>query len=197
MRAAVLLPAFGADLPYLAQWLHADRVYLDDTAPWSRKSLVHRMRLRGTHQPDYLRLPLPPHASGLPLARIPAPRGPEFIRDIRKKLDTDYRNHPYSDHYLPEFLHDLEPRREDVHLAGYLVRLMGRWWTYLELPFEPLLVSEHGYPDRARTAWQRDFDIPHPTYPQNRPDFEPDCGLWDLLFALGPESWRVTDALRP
>jgi hypothetical protein len=181
MNAAVLLPGRFPDLHDLATWMRSDTVYLDDTRPWSRKSRVHRGRIRTKTGLDWVYVD----------------------QDPFRVMGFAYRNSPYFEHYEPELATRFHGPILDW--LAFLARLFE-----IEVPFllvsdagfpdpsgfhdiwhEP--GSRHYQPIRP---WMREVPFTHPVYPQTFGGFVPGACCFDLLFACGPESVAVLDRLR-
>lgn len=181
MNAAVLLPGRFPDLHDLATWLHSDIVILDDLRPWSRKSRVHRGRIRTK--------------TGLEWVYADA--------DPFRVMGFAYRNSPYFEHYEPELaarfhdpitdwlailarLFDIDARFEFASKAGYPdpADFDAIWHEPGSRPYQPI------------RPWMREVPFEHPAYPQHFGGFVPGACCLDLLFECGPESVTVLDRMR-
>lgn len=181
MNAAVLLPGRFPDLHDLATWLRSEVVFLDDTRPWSRKSRVHRGRIRTK--------------SGL-----------EWVyadRDPFRVMGYAYRNSPYFEHYEPELVARFGlPIREWLLFLARLFEIEVRFVLVSEAgypdPADHEVIwhepgSRHYQPI---LPWMREVPFRHPEYTQHFGGFVPGACCLDLLFECGPESVTVLDALR-
>lgn len=176
-----MLPGRFPDLHDLATWMRCEVVYLDDTLPWSRKSRVHRGRIR-------------------------TKAGLEWIyadRDPFRVMGYAYRNSPYFEHYEPELRARFDaPAPDWLAFLAALFEIGVRFRTVSEAGYpDPAAYgtvwhepgSRHYQPVRP---WMREVPFLHPGYAQTFGGFVPGACCLDLLFECGPESVAVLDSLR-
>ena len=253
---ALLLPGYSPDLAWLARALNADRVILDDLHPFSRKSRVHRTKIRTPDGHQWLTIPFVSDDRRKPIRHVRIDDRRPWLRHHLQALEFNYRNSPYFDFYEPEIRADLETAAGCVFLVDAVRHMMVRQWTYLEFPEFPQWASDlvpgmdagidagtdpspgptlyDLVADDRTVVWQepdsRNYQKPHPDaaqpdavqndavqnaaaqpnavqndavqpviqipeYRQHFPGFVPGCGLLDLLFEYGPDSWQVLDGL--
>ena len=186
---ALLLPGYSPNLSWLARAIHADRVILDDLHPFSRKSKVHRTKIRTPDGHQWLTIPFVREDRRKPINQV-------RIDDLRpwtghhlQALEYNYRNSPYFDFYEPEIRADFDTASRCGFLMDAVRHLMQRQWTYLEFPEFPLWSSDlvHGMDagtdpspgtnlydlvaDDRTVVWQepdsRHYQRPHPAAVQN------------------------------
>ena len=70
MKLAILQPTFIPTLHDLAVILQADRVVLQDIEDWSRKSRVHRAKIRTPEGTQYINIPVMTKDRDKPITRV-------------------------------------------------------------------------------------------------------------------------------
>ena len=230
---ALLLPGYAPDLQWMARALNAGRVILDDRHPFSRKSKVHRTKIRTPDGHQWLSLPIVTEDRRKPINRVRIDDRRPWLQHHLQALEFNYRNSLYFDYFEPEIRADLQVAAEYELLLDAVRHLMQRQWIYLQLPEFPEWISEieADEPCTERTAvagrpvdeppehlpvapgssvWQepnsRNYQKPHPEatqpdfripeYRQHFPGFVPGCGVLDMLFEYGPESWQILDGIK-
>ena len=222
MKLAILQPTFIPTLHDLAVILQADRVVLQDIEDWSRKSRVHRAKIRTPEGTQYINIPVMTKDRDKPITRVRIDHSKKWIEPLLRALEFNYRNSVYYDFYEPEIRSDFESADDFDCVWGFNLYLRGRIFRFLELDDLPefILASDlNDYdsdPDQlARNLnakqyfqepgarhYQRQgknkstLTFKQPEYRQHFDGFESDCCLLDLLFQYGPESFRVIDELR-
>ncbi|MFO8029841.1 MAG: WbqC family protein [Cyclonatronaceae bacterium] len=144
---ALLLPGYSPNLAWLARALNANRVILDDLHPFSRKSRVHRTKIRTPDGHQWLTIPFVGEDRRKPINRVRIDEHRPWLRHHLQALEYNYRNSPYFDFYEPEIRADLETAYGFVFLVDAVRHLMQRQWLYLELPFTPEWASELDSPE--------------------------------------------------
>lgn len=144
---ALLLPGYSPNLAWMARALNADRVILDDLHPFSRKSRVHRTKIRTPDGHQWLTIPFVGQDRRKPINRVRIDDRRPWLRHHLQGLEYNYRNSPYFDFYEPEIRADLETAHGQVFLVDAVRHLMQRQWIYLELPFIPEWASELDSPE--------------------------------------------------
>lgn len=219
MRVALIQPQFAPNLYDLAAMLKADRVILQDSETWSRKSRCHRAKIRIVEGTQWVNLPVRTEDKGLEIREVRIDHSEDWLEPFRNALSYNYRNSVYYDFYEAEteaLLSEIQHMEKlmDINLL-FFERLLG----FMELSIDYTLSSElHAYdsdPDilmqnlgaeilyqehkAKRYQRQSDVAVPalehHPVYRQHFEGFEPGCCILDLLFQYGPESFRITDRL--
>ncbi|MDG5766592.1 WbqC family protein [Balneolales bacterium ANBcel1] len=232
---ALLLPGYSPDLAWMARALHADRVILDDRHLFSRKSRVHRTKIRTPDGHQWLSLPVVTEDRRKPINRVRIDDRRPWLQHHLQALEFNYRNSLYFDYYEPEIRADLQSAANYELLLDAVRHLMQRQWIYLQLPKFPTWAGElapgattsrsdrssesvrpndttHKSPSVSpeTKVWQepnsRNYQKPHPNasqpdfqipeYRQHFPGFVPGCGVLDVLFEYGPETWQVLEAIQ-
>ncbi len=139
---ALLLPGYSPDLAWLARALHAGRVILDDLHPFSRKSKVHRTKIRTPDGHQWLTIPFVSEDRRKPIREVRIDDRRPWLGHHLQALEYNYRNSPWFDFYEPEIRADLEKTSGCGLLVDAVRHLMQRQWLYLELPDFPEWSSE-------------------------------------------------------
>ena len=132
---AVLLPAALPDLLWIKRLLQAKITLIDDLSPFSRKSSVHRGRVRTPNGTQWVYIPVlaEDRLDGVPIcnARIDSDTG--WRVDFWKALEFNYRNSVWFDHF------EFDLRRDIDTIAGMSLYseaarfLVNRVLGYLEI----------------------------------------------------------------
>lgn len=221
MKFVLLFPSLIPTLHDLAIMLHSDLVVLQDIEKWSRKSRVHRAKIRTPEGTQYINIPILTEDRDKPIKEVRIDHSEKWIEPLLRALEFNYRNSVYFDFYEPEIRSDFESAVEYDFLLNFNLYLRGRLFRFLELENLPefILASDldryDSDPDQLAKNLNADqyFQEPgarhyqrqgenrsspefnHPVYRQHFDGFEPNCCLLDLLFQYGPESFRVIDNL--
>ncbi len=139
---ALLLPGYSPDLAWMARALRADRAILDDLHPFSRKSKVHRTKIRTPDGHQWLTIPFVKEDRRKPINQVRIDDRRPWIKHHWKALEFNYRTSLYFDFYEPEIRSDLETASECRFLLDSVRYLMKRQWTYLELGAFPEWISD-------------------------------------------------------
>ncbi len=179
--AAVLLPGWFPDMRDLATWMRSDVVYLDDTLPYSRKSRLHRGRIRTAQGLDWV----------------------HHDDKLMKTLKYAYTNSAYFDFYAPEVEARIFGPADDWlrWLFGVLeIRYEPKWISASGFPNPDdfsIIFHEPGSRNyQPIKPWMCEMEIIHPEYEHHLGGFKPGACVLDLLFECGPESVRILDTLR-
>lgn len=220
MKLALLLPQFAPNLYDLAAMLQADRLILQDAEPWSRKSRVHRARIRTPEGTQWINLPVRTEDRDRPVHKVRIDHERDWIAPLLRSLEYNYRNSIYYDFYEPEIRADFESAADYNYLQPFILYIQRRLLRFMDLSVDYTLASEmpdycsdpdelarrmgadtlfqehdsRRYQRQARTASRPDMD--HPRYHQHFEGFEAGCCILDLLFQFGPESFRITEKLQ-
>lgn len=216
---ALLLPGYLPNLYYLAAMMQADRVVLVDNERFSRKSRVHRGRIRTPAGTQWLTIPVDPQTRRSPVNRVGIDHSRDWVRTHLRALEYNYRNSIYFDFYEPEIRADLQQARQYTYLIDFVLYFKRRLLTYLQIDVTWELASEQlDYdpdPDRfignmgagamfqeqysrhyqRQGSRRREPEFRHPVYIQHFKGFESDCCLLDVLFQYGPSAYEIIDPL--
>lgn len=222
MKLALLLPQLAPNLYDLAIMLQADRIILEDTDQWSRKSRVHRAQIR-TPPPggtQWINIPVKTEDRKKPINQVHIDHSEDWITPLLRTIEYNYRNSIYFDFYEPEIKADFESASEYEYLQPFVLLIQQRLFQFMDIRVDYTLASElENYtsdPDQLARQLGTDIlfqehdsrhyqrqaqmksepDFTHPTYHQHFEGFEPYCCILDVLFQFGPESFRIIDKLR-
>lgn len=210
VTVARLLPGYSPNLAWMARALNADQVVLDDRHPFSRKSMVHRTRIRTPDGHQWLSIPYVSADRRSPINRVRIDDRRSWLKTHLRALEYNYRNSLYFDFYEPEIRADLETAAECELMIDAVHHLMKRQWTYLQLDEFPVWASTGVTKSSDKIViWQepgsRNYQKPHPDavspdfhlpeYRQHFPGFVAGCGMLDLLFEYGPDAWQIFDRI--
>ncbi|MDR9409334.1 MAG: WbqC family protein [Balneolaceae bacterium] len=221
MILAFLQPTMIPNLHDLAIILHSDQVVLQDTEKWSRKSRVHRAKIRTPEGTQYLNIPVVTEDRDKPIHQVRIDHSEDWIEPLLRSVEFNYRNSVYFDFYEPEIRSDFESATAFDLLLNFNLYLRNRIFRFLEAENLPEFVhasnlndynsdpdqlaknlnADQYFQEPGARHYQRQgknkstIKFKHPEYRQHFDGFEPDCCLLDLLFQYGPESFRVVDDL--
>lgn len=219
MKLALLTPCFAPDLYYLAAALQADRVVLQDTEKFSRKSRVHRAKIRIPKGTQWINIPVRTEDRSKPVNQVRIDHSEDWITPIIRALNYNYRNSIYYDFYEPEIIADFKKAMEFEYLIDFNFYFRNRLFTYLyldkkferasEIPeydsnpdlFAERIGAETIFQEYKSRHYQRqakrrcDPEFIHPEYRQHFDGFEPYCCVLDVLFQYGPTAYTITDQI--
>ncbi|SMO54856.1 WbqC family protein [Fodinibius sediminis] len=219
MTLALLSPQLAPNLYDLAIMQQADRIVLQDTEQWSRKSRVHRARIRVPSGTQWINIPVRTEDRKKPIREVRINHSADWISPLLRTLKYNYSNSIYYDFYQPEIKADLESARQYTRLMPFVMHMQRRLLRFMDIRLQYEMASTlPGYtsdPDRfakrvGADLLYQEYDsrhylrqaenkaeptFCHPRYHQHFEQFEPWCSLFDVLFQLGPESFRITDQL--
>lgn len=219
MKAAILFPQFAPNLYDLSIMLKTDCVILQDVEPWSRKSRVHRAKIRTPAGTQWIHIPVQAETRKKPVNRLRIDHSREWISPLLRSLEYNYRNSIYYDFYEPDIRAAFQKVTDFSYLQPFILRLFHKFCQLVDASLNYTLASQlPGYrSDPSELAkrlnatelfheqnsrrYQRqkgtveNTDFNHPVYYQHFEGFEPGCCILDLLFQLGPECFRVIDQL--
>jgi hypothetical protein len=220
MKAAILFPQFAPNLYDLSIMLKADCVILQDVEPWSRKSRVHRAKIRTPEGTQWIHIPVQAETHKQPVNRLRIDHSRDWIYPLLRSLEYNYRNSIYYDFYEPDIRAAFQKAVDCNYLQPLILHLFHNFCQLIDVSLNYTLASElpryrsdpvqlaretgasqllheqnsRRYQRQNGTVGNTDFN--HPIYYQHFEGFEPDCCILDLLFQLGPECFRVTDCLK-
>jgi hypothetical protein len=220
MILALLLPQFAPNLYDLAVMLQSDRIILQDTERWSRKSRVHRAKIRVPEGTQWVNIPVQTEDRKKAVKDVRIDHSDDWVSPLLRTLKYNYRNSLYFDFYEPEIKADFESAPDFTFLMEFVLFIQKRLLSFMDLKIHyelasqireytsnpdlladrlgaDILFQEHDsrhYQRQAKNRVEPDFD--HPKYHQHFEGFEPNCSILDVLFQFGPESFRITDRLK-
>ncbi|HLR31521.1 MAG TPA: WbqC family protein [Fodinibius sp.] len=217
---ALLFPQFAPNLYNLAAMLQADRTILQDVEQWSRKSSVHRAKIRVPGGTQWINIPVCTEDRKKAIREVRIDHSEDWINPLLRTIEYNYRNSIYYDFYEPEIRADFRSAEKYRYLVDFVLYMQKRLLRFMDLSinFElssgitgytsdpDLLVRRLGsdtlFQEHEGRHYQRqargktDPVFTHPRYHQHFKGFKPWCSILDVLFQLGPESFRVTDRLQ-
>tara|TARA_R100001143_G_scaffold63575_1_gene72195 strand:- start:6759 stop:7427 length:669 start_codon:yes stop_codon:yes gene_type:complete len=222
MILSILQPTFIPDLQDLATIMASDLVVLQDTESWSRKSRVHRAKIRTPEGTQYINIPIRTDDRKNSIDQVRIDHTVIWIPQILKSLEYNYSNSLYYDFYEPEIRSDLESAKEYEFLLPFVLMFRNRVFRFLEVDFNAEFVfaseldqydsdpdllfknlnASQYFQEGGSRHYQRqgllksELDFDHPTYRQHYDGFEEDCCLLDLLFQYGPENFQIVDKIQ-
>jgi hypothetical protein len=221
MKLALLLPQFAPNLYDLAIMLQADRIILQDLEQWSRKSRVHRAKIRTPEGTQWINIPVRTKDRKKAVKNVRMDHSKDWVTPLLRTLEYNYRNSIYYDFYEPEIKADFESAQDFDYLMDFVLYIQNRLFQFMDINIEYELASEiadySSNPDLlvdrlgADTLFQEhnsrhylrqaekssnEVTFEHPQYHQHFDGFEPWCSILDVLFQFGPESFRITDQLK-
>ena len=160
---ALLLPGYSPDLGWMARAIHSRKVILDDLHPFSRKSKVHRTKIRTPDGHQWLTIPFVGEDRRKPIRQVRIDSRRPWLKHHIQALEYNYRNSLYFDFYEPEIRSDLEAASEYEFLLDAVRYLMMRQWTYLELGDFPVWISNsNANPDARSYTNPNAHSVPDP-----------------------------------
>ncbi|MDX1642345.1 MAG: WbqC family protein, partial [Balneolaceae bacterium] len=126
MKLAILQPTLIPNLHDLAILLNADLVILQDTETWSRKSRVHRAKIRTPDETQYINIPVKTEDRDKPIRDVRIDHTEKWIEPLLRSLEFNYRNSVYYDFYEPEIRSDFESAAEYEFLLDFNLYIRHR-----------------------------------------------------------------------
>jgi hypothetical protein len=220
MKAAILFPQFAPNLYDLSIMLKADRIILQDVEHWSRKSRVHRAKIRTPAGIQWIHIPILVKTRKQPVHRLLIDHSRNWVSPLLRSLEYNYRNSIYYDFYEPDIRAAFQKAADFSYLQPFILHLFRTFCQLTGVTLNYTLASElsgyHSNPvelaknigasqlfhEQNSRRYQRqngteeNAGFTHPVYYQHFEGFEPGCCILDLLFQLGPECFRVIDVLK-
>lgn len=202
------------------------RILLADTLVFSRKSRVHRAQIRTNNGTIWIQIPIHPEDRKSKLSDTRIDPDKSWVKLMMQTLETAYGGSPYYEEYIPWFGDILEESpgtlflpialrfRHRIFEFLHLPELKNAevYWSALpkkeatqkgvvhqgvdQLEFHPLYQEPDSKNYMPQIAQYPTFPFQHPKYSQHFGGFVPGLSLLDLLFEVGPESWKVIDSIR-
>lgn len=220
MKLALLQPQFAPNLYDLAVMLQADRLILEDTEKWSRKSRVHRAKIRKPDGTDWINIPIQTEDKGKAINRVRIDHTIDWLTPLLRSLKYNYRKSIYFDFYEPDIEACFKSAQKFEYLLPFVLKVRSTFFNLLNISVGYTLASKQknytSDPDELARRLDADVlfqeydsrhyqrqaqnksrpDFRHPEYYQHFEGFEPECCILDVLFQLGPESFKITDKLK-
>jgi len=221
MKLALLFPHFAPNLYDLAAMLQADQIILQDTERWSRKSRIHRAKIRTPKGTQWINIPVRTEDRKKAVKDVRIDHERDWIDPLLRAIEYNYRNSIYYDFYEPEIKADFQSATDYTYLINFVLYIQQRLLSFMDINISyqlasdmpnyqsdpdllaeklnaDLLFQEHQSRHYQRQAerFGSDPSFEHPQYHQHFEEFEPWCSILDILFQFGPESFRILDDLR-
>jgi hypothetical protein len=220
LKLALLFPQFAPNLYDLANILQADRIILLDVERWSRKSRIHRAKVRVPNGTQWINIPLRTEDRKKAVGKVRMDHTEDWVTPLLRTIEYNYRNSIYYDFYEPEIKAEFESAYDFTYLMDFVLHIQSRLFRFMDINIDHELASEipeySSNPDlfaqrmnvdmlfqehdsrhyQWQAEQQTDPVFEHPTYHQHFEGFEPWCSLLDILFQFGPESFKITDELK-
>lgn len=205
-----MLPSVLPDLYWLQVALISDTIHLQNHLEYSRKSRVHRGKIRTPTESQWISIPVHPNDRHKPLLECRIDDTSDWLTPLWRAIEYNYRNSIYFDFYEPELIAVFQKASKIEQYTEVCNYLTSIWLEWLEVPSPIMITAPFEYtlePDtviiRERNSLQYlppirgaiELDTPIPEYVQHFGSFHDDCCVLDLIFASGPESWRITDLM--
>ncbi len=219
MKLALLLPQFAPNLYDLAAMLQADHIILQDTERWSRKSRVHRAQIRTAEGMQWINIPVRTEDRKKAINEVRIDHSGDWITPLLRTLKFNCRSSIYFDFYEPRIEEMFKSAADYKYLLPFVLSFQRRLFEMMDLKIDYEMASDFkeysSDPDELAKCleadqlfqeqdsrhyqWQAvmkaDPNFHHPEYYQHFEGFEPNCCLLDVLFQLGPESFKVIDEM--
>lgn len=217
----ILQPVLIPNLADLTLIVEAEKIYYSDCDRWSRKSRVHRAKIKTADGTAYIHIPILEEDRKKSIHQVRIDHHVDWKTPLLRTLEFNYRKSLYYDFYEPEVTALFESAIEYDLLIGFIRHLNRQLFTYLELTvtdqifYGSEIAPDLTHPDKictllGETGYRQDssssryhhvgkdappFHFTHPVYRQHFEGFEANCSVLDLLFQYGPESFRIIDQL--
>ena len=223
---AVQLPSLFPDVSWIRNLVTADFLVIQDHIPFSRKSRVHRGKIRTPDGTQWIHIPIHPDDRNQTLHVCRLDQQTDWFTPLWRSVEYNYRNSIYFDFYEDEIRAVLQDVTKASNFAEAHTLLFSTWISLLEIDCpgvvyssskldlvtsvrpDPLdfiteiesagLIIRETHSKNYQPPIHRSVEIdqPLPGYHQHFDGFEPNCCVLDLLFQNGPESWRILDESR-
>jgi hypothetical protein len=222
MKLALLQPCLIPDLYYIAAIKKADKVIISSDDNWSRKGRTNRFLVRTNSSLHWITWPILTEDKKKKISEVRLDHSDnQWLIKMLRTLEQAYRNSIYFDHYEPEIKADFEELRQFEYLIDAINYMNQKLWTYLEwspesnkiihldnkllgvnpkivmdqLGASTIFMEENG----SQFQWQTGLQIKsletYPVYKQHFGGFLAPCSVLDVLFEVGPEWYRIYDAI--
>ncbi|MCW9707475.1 WbqC family protein [Fodinibius salsisoli] len=219
MKLALLFPQFAPNLYDLSIMLQANRIILLDVEQWSRKSRIHRAKIRVPNGSRWINIPLRTEDRKNAVGEVRMDHSEDWVTPLLRTIEYNYRNSIYYDFYEPEIKAEFKSAYDFTYLMDFVLHIQSRLFRFMDINIEYELASEvEEYTsnpnalveslgadtlfqehDSRHYQWQAEQKaepkFEHPEYHQHFENFEPWCSILDILFQFGPESFKITDQL--
>ena len=131
MTLALLLPQFAPNLFDLASILAADRIVLQDLEEWSRKSRVHRAKIRVPEGTQWVNIPVRTEDRSKPIRQVRIDHSDDWVTPLLRTLEYNYRNSIYYDFYEPEINADFHSATDYTYLLPFCLYVQKRLFHFM------------------------------------------------------------------
>ena len=223
---SIQLPSLFPDVSWIRNLLTSDFLVIQDHLPFSRKSRVHRGKIRTPDGTQWIHIPIHPEDRNESLYLCRLDLQSDWLTPLWRSIEFNYRNSIYFDFYEDEILAVMQDVTKATTFAEAHRILFSTWISLLEIDEpkfvysssklnqvtsdkpDPLdfiseiesagLIIRESQSKNYQPPIHRSVEIqkPLPSYHQHFDGFEPNCCVLDLLFQNGPESWRILEELK-
>jgi len=222
MKLALLQPCLIPDLYYIASLKKADKFIVSNDDSWSRKGRTNRFLVRTNTNLHWITWPVKTEDKRKKISEVRLDHSDnQWLIKMFRTLEQAYRNSIYFDHYELEIKADFEEILQFELLIDAINYMNQKLWTYLEwspdsnklikldkeligihpeilkdrLGASTLYMEENGSQFQWQTGFQTKSLEKYPVYKQHFGGFLAPCSVLDVLFEVGPEWYRIYDAI--
>lgn len=218
MQISVLQPALIPDIYYLSCLVNSDLVCIDAGSNWSRKGRSHRFKCRNANHGFYIQAPIKKPSESTTFSNIVFEKDTSnWLSQTKRSLIHAYKNSIYFDFYIDDVMELFEQSFTHSNFSDASININAFLFEKMELKQPEFQIYNESkplswykneknatvvYAERNAQSYQFQDIIPsnplpqHPTYYQHFDGFIEDCCLLDVLFELGPESFRLIEDLK-
>lgn len=200
--------------------LQSDLIILQDVERWSRKSRVHRAKIRVPTGTQWINIPIRTEDRKKAIREVRIDHSEDWVTPLLRSIEYNYRNSIYYDFYEPEIKADFKSAKNYTYLMDFILYIQKRLFRFMDISGDYELASnladytsdpdllaerlgaETLFQEHDSRHYQRQAEMKssvnfnHPEYHQHFDGFEPWCSILDVLFQFGPESFRIIDKLK-
>ena len=222
MKLALLQPCLIPDLYYIASLKKADKFIVSNDDSWSRKGRTNRFLVRTNTNLHWITWPVKTEDKRKKISEVRLDHSDnQWLIKMFRTLEQAYRNSIYFDHYEPEIKADFEEILQFELLIDAINYMNQKIWMYMEWSPDPnklirldkalvgknpeilkdrlgastLYMEENGSQFQWQTSMTSKSLEKYPVYTQHFGGFLVPCSVLDVLFEIGPEWYRIYDAI--
>ncbi|MFN3997023.1 WbqC family protein [Algoriphagus sp.] len=186
-------------LEFFAAIADAEEILIFPKDSYPRQSYFNRTKIRLANKVETLSVPIQGRRPRLPIDQVKIDFTQNWQATHLRGIQSGYGKAPFLEYYFPYFQEIYESKesslwRFNLSLLTICLRLL-RWPARLTV-FEGVNIPSDVLDIRAQIVPSRLFSERNYYMPQSYSqlfglDFEPNLGILDLLFCVGPESDRI------
>ncbi|NVK50415.1 MAG: WbqC family protein [Cyclobacteriaceae bacterium] len=190
------------NLEYFCTLLNVNKLYLNPSGLYKRKSFFNRTQIRLANKVETLSVPIVGRRPNIPLGQVEIDYRQKWQKIHLRGIQSAYGKAPFFEYFFPyieeifeqkpQFLWDLNQKALTICLK--LLQLPVKLEILSEQQEFPDLEDQRGTITPSGHFLERGIyqEVP---YTQNFGlDFEPNLSVLDLLFAEGPSAKRILEA---